>query len=160
VSEHSAILIVDGGNHPEMTAQIISECGGRLITPGFGATGYGTSGTFDSTSGGVEAPEFRTTSLIDDGANGAYDDYGRYRAGTIVDESTRLQLREERLRQDKSRIARGDAIDDLDLPPVREELFVERRPLSGSPVDGMSVSGQTEADSPAVLSAENVFRGR
>lgn len=312
--EQSAILTVDGGNHPELAAQLIAGCGGRLITRGFGATGYGTTGRyegstigtavagtaaaaddmrdaahapaydttgvgkydtttgtydtsadlhetaadkydtsaekygtsagtygaaadrFDSTavrsydtpaaevdrpiaedvteagtnglsdaaaaraytgtdglsdepaarassgtngfaddtaaraytgtagpasqtdlmpsttgSSMTQAPATRTTSLLEDGADAAdadstsYDDYGRYRAGKPIDESTRLQLREERLRIDKSRVARGEATvgtqtvtesHEFDVPFTREELFVERRPVSDPPARG------------------------
>lgn len=167
----SAILTVEGGNHPELAAQIISEFGGQVISRGFGATGYGTAGSYSAAgsygtaglegmaSGAAgaygsatgyrtevdEAPESRSTSLLEDGVDRgrqftpvAYDDYGRYRAGMSVDESTRLQLREERLRVDRS------SIDDAEpfvtpfaasardtggspIPVVREDVFVERQ---------------------------------
>jgi uncharacterized protein (TIGR02271 family) len=180
--DHSAILTVDGANHPELAVQIISECGGELITRGFGTAGYGTAGMYGSAlssdpyetsdrpngNSAYEVPAAGATtgdlSLADtaiedrnaadryaavaqeplEGAS-AYDDYGRFRAGEPVDESTRLQLREERLRVDKSRISRGEAtvgtevvteMHNIDVPIVREELFIDRRPANRSAVTG------------------------
>lgn len=254
--DQSAILTVDGGNHPELAAQLIAGCGGRLITRELGATGYGTpgryeggsmnlaaadtsaastlgmhdatdapaydtsgigkydtaaakdnatAGKYDTSTGtagwndpiaeevtsaetdelseeaavraytglgepspapatetatpgttgssATQAPATRTTSLLEDGADAnaadadttSFDDYGRYRAGKPIDESTRLQLREERLRVDKSRVARGEATvgtetvtesHEFEVPFSREELFVERRPVSDPPPRG------------------------
>jgi hypothetical protein len=260
--EQSAILTVDGGNHPELAAQLIAGCGGRLITRGLGATGYGTPGRYEGsaigsaaagaaaatgdatsaaaydtpgvgkydTAAGVydtsaaprsdrstsesngaaagatndlsdeaaaraytgmaepppastsdvsrsttgsnatQAPATRTTSLLEDGvdANAAdrdsasFDDYGRYRAGKPIDESTRLQLREERLRVDKSPIARGEAAvgtqtvtesHEFDVPLMREELFVERRPVSDPLPRGDAPARLTDDDAGAATTA-------
>jgi uncharacterized protein (TIGR02271 family) len=80
----------------------------------------------------------------------SYDDFGTYRAGAPVDESTRLQLREERLRVDKARFDRGVATvgtdvvtesQDVDVPFMREELFIERRPANGSTVSSTPEMG-------------------
>jgi uncharacterized protein (TIGR02271 family) len=178
-----AIVTVDGGNHPEMAAQIIAQNGGQLITRALGATGYGTSGSYGAAAGSADQPMSRTTSLIEDGlatgesdvaprvagegvVSGAttYDDYGRYRAGVDVDESTRLQLREERLRVDKSPVSRGTATvgtdivtekHDIDVPVVREELFIERRPVNtGAAADAKPIGGNDVVRIP--LSEEKV----
>jgi hypothetical protein len=144
----NAIVTVNGYNHPEYAAEIVAASGGQLLTRGFGATGYGTPGALESTSFD-QAPIPRTTSLLDDGtsrypdpefaaaADAVYDDYGRFRAGTDIDESTRLQLREERLRVDRSPLGEttigtgiGAGTHAFDAPVIREELFIERRPTS------------------------------
>jgi len=178
---HSAILTVDGANHPELAAQLLSEYGGQLITQGFGATGYGTVGTYGAATAELSgAPVSRTTSLDDDGAydddetligestyasdSTSYDDYGRYRAGSPVDESTRLQLREERLRVDKSRISSGETglepetfteRHETDVPLMREEVFIERLPAGGAAsVDDRSTSERNVVRAP--LSQEEV----
>jgi uncharacterized protein (TIGR02271 family) len=83
----------------------------------------------------------------------SYDDFGNSRAGAPLDESTRLQLREERLRVDKSRVDRGvatvgtDVVSEtqsLDVPFMREELFLERRPASGSTVSSTPEMGSAD----------------
>ena len=70
-----------------------------------------------------------------------------------IDESTRLQLREERLRVDKSRVDRGVATvgtdvvtetQSLDVPFMREELFIERRPANGSTASSTPEMGSAE----------------
>jgi hypothetical protein len=185
----TVVVTVDGLNHPERAAHIITACDGRLLTRGFGATGYGTTGRFETTAAS-QAPAARTTSLLDDGTSrypdadaaeaadavyvprptaafensGAdYDDYGRYRAGQVVDESTRLQLREERMRVDKTPVASGVATGDapsagaastIGLPVVHEEILFERRPMSGEIVhDGRALSADDR-----VLAAGDVVR--
>ena len=211
---HGAIVTVNGDNHPELAAEILSQCGGRVITSGFGATGYGTAGRYQTSASvpsygsglGVnagdaaradapltdatryrtspserarldasrpasldgntaaadmsDAPDVRTAN--DDAAAydvaTAYDDYGRYRAGNPVDEGTRVQLREERLRIDKQRISRGEATvgtdivtesHDIDVPLMREELFIERRPARAStPVSDTPLGGDEAVSIP------------
>jgi hypothetical protein len=239
--DHSAIVTVDGANHPEMAAEILSQCGGRVITRGFGGAstafaersvtpeheveraahgdGRATRGDFitreasralhgdamlddvtrsadhdekatafseltmtpeeqareeayapraTSDLGGrnsldpISTPDASTPEtgrpqagtpkagtrpgFLRSGEAGrsqgatAYDDYGRFRGGSPIDESTRLQLRQERLSVDKSRVSRGEAAvstdvmsesQEIDVPVVREELFIERRPTTG-----------------------------
>jgi uncharacterized protein (TIGR02271 family) len=212
---HGAVVTVDGANHPELAAEILSQAGGRVITRGFGATGYGTEGRYASPmTGGRYGSPLSTSDRTNDLVGGdiplsgsafdgerpgsdrafdgneavpeaafarsgepavratnpsqavsafgvdaayddatTYDDYGRYRAGTPVDESTRLQLREERLRVDKQRIARGEATvgtdvvtetHDMDVPFTREELFIERRPVQSSTSATTTPIGETE----------------
>ena len=191
---HSAILTVNGSNHPELAAQIVARAGGQLITRSFGAdtdrsmTAYAQNGTNPTVGSVTDAaassaedelerkyappptnaaadPELATTDYATDTsladrdlreadqtqpmpASGeadvtSYDDFGNYRAGKPLDESTRLQLREERLRVDKSPVDRGVATvgtevvtetADVDVPFTREELFIERRPASGAAV--------------------------
>jgi uncharacterized protein (TIGR02271 family) len=227
----SAILTVDGANHPELAAQIMSRAGGQLITRSFGTRGFAANdiGTAGSSTGAAYAagtpgsaadvrsdnltrtdrqpafattaartaspseselerkyappadrpvdPELATTDYVTDsslpdremsGADAAqsipaagrtadvnsYDDFGKYRAGALVDESTRLQLREERLRVDKSRFDRGVATvgtdvvtenQEPDVPYTREELFIERRPANGSTVSSTPEMGGADA---------------
>lgn len=126
---HGAVLTVDGHNHPEAAAQVLAESGGRLISSGYGATGFGTSGSHalydeDAPVGAV--------------ASAPRADYGSYRAGETIDDEQRLQLREERLRVARERRAAGsaeigkrvvEATEELDVPVTHEELFIERRPV-------------------------------
>jgi hypothetical protein len=155
---HSAILTVDGANHPELAAQLIRQCGGQVLTRGFGATGYGTAGQFamgsdapvvaaaganTAAAAAWSSPRARTTSLNDDGVlddrsrgvAATDDDYGRYRAGVPLDEATRMQLRQERLRVDRAPISNADTqagvagttpMSGAEIPSVREEIFTER----------------------------------
>jgi uncharacterized protein (TIGR02271 family) len=169
--DKSAILTVDGENDPELAAEIVVECGGQLITRGFAGATYGyDKGT---TSSQIPAARTAATSLYDEGVVGGTTaspgagslpvepsldatttgDIARSRAGMPIDESTRLQLREERLRIDKSRVSRGEATigvevvsqtQNVDVPLTREELFIERRPARAStPVDSSPI-GTTE----------------
>lgn len=128
---HSAIVTVDGANHPELAAEILFEAGGRIITSGLGESGYGTVGRYaadvDLDAGRASADRVAARSA--DAAS--FDDYGRYRAGVPIDESTRLHLRAERSRVETS----GSQTRDLDRPVVREQLFIERQPAA-SPARG------------------------
>lgn len=174
LAPNSAILTVDGSNHPELAAQIITEQGGVLVTRGFGGSGYETAGSFGVPSSSATAESFaagRSTSIsgaapydvADDvpAATANYDtapraageplpgaatsDLGKYRGGAAIDADTRIQLREERLRVGTERLARGEATigkdvvsetQEIDVPVIREELFIERRPVaSGMPAD-------------------------
>ncbi len=187
----SAIVTVDGANHPELAAQIVSQNGGKLITGGFGATGYKTAGSYSppatgsfASSAGLAATGGLAGGAIASGMTtpgGAYDvsaeaaplagasigsvsnttsdryatdvpvssafgvdasdDYGAYRSGQTIDEPTRIQLREERLRIDTERRSRGAATiskdivtqtQSVDVPLIHEELFIERRPVSST----------------------------
>lgn len=164
LAPRSAIVTVDGANHPELAAQIMTECAGQMITRGFGATGFQARRPFDDATASTTLGSSRPTSLIGTAA-GAYDvasdrtvndryadaavdsvdvddfrDYGKFRGGATIDDSQRLQLREERLRIEKERLSRGEATigktvveqtHDIDVPTIREELFIERRPVSG-----------------------------
>jgi uncharacterized protein (TIGR02271 family) len=225
----SAIVTVDGSNHPELAAQIMSRAGGQLITRNFGTSAYPNGGgdaayaaggryatdaptqaadvsrddltrsdAFPVGSSGAPAvspeeaemerkyaspgpttadPEFATADYETDSSradrdiigsrpaesgpaaaerswdSASYDDFGNYRAGAPVDESTRSQLREERLRVDKSRVDRGVATvgtdvvtetQNLDVPFMGEELFIERRPANGSRVSSTPEMGSAE----------------
>ena len=169
LAPNSAIVTVDGANHPEVAAQIISSLGGRLITRGFGATGLGTAGTYAAAAPltGSYATDEALPSTLNTPAPYASEapiiasdaatapDYGLYRAGTALDEDTRLQLREERLRIDKERRALGTATigkeivsqtQEIDVPLIREELFIERRPVTGGAVadSGVPIGSDTK----------------
>ena len=62
--DQSAILTVDGGNHPELAAQLIAGCGGRLITRELGATGYGTPGRYEGGSMNLAAADTSAASTL------------------------------------------------------------------------------------------------
>lgn len=94
----TAILTIDGSNHPELAAQVISECGGTLITSGATSTGY----AFDDA--GLDG-EFGDTHLD-------YSEYSRYRGGESIDDTRRRQLRDER--------------GSVSIPVVSEEFILER----------------------------------
>lgn len=127
LGSHGAVLTVDGGNHPEAAAQVLSAVGGRLITSGYGATGYGTGGTHNLYDEPIESA---------DGDRPAAD-YGSFRAGETIDDDKRIALREERLRIAKERRSVGEAQigkqvveqhEEFDVPVTHEEFFIERRP--------------------------------
>ncbi len=68
-----------------------------------------------------------------------YGDASQYARGEGIDEQRRVALREERLSVDKRRVSAGEAVitkdvvehrQDIDVPVIREELFVERQPVS------------------------------
>ncbi len=171
----SAIVTVNGSNHPERAAQILSGAGGQLITRGFRAdefdtivvertTAYppadtdrapmtdapiGTMASEDElerayapSAGAQPDPELATRDIPTSPswtAAAADDDLGNFRSGASVDESTRLQLREERLRVDKSRLDAGNGVSagnsaDREYngtsPLLGEQTFTERRPGS------------------------------
>jgi uncharacterized protein (TIGR02271 family) len=227
---HSAILTVNGANHPELAAQIMARAGGQLITRDFGSDAGSATDTYaksdnansagippsgpaaladdvradrtidvaasprvtdaaaSSAEGELERkyappptnaaanPELATTDYATDASFAdrdlpkadvtqpmpasrtadatSYDDFGNYRAGEPLDESTRLQLREERLRIDKSRVDRGVATvgtdvvtetQDVDIPFTREELFIERRPANGATASSTPAIGEAES---------------
>ena len=179
---HSAIVTVDGANHPELAAQVITQAGGQMITKGFGATGYGTEG--EHAWGGAKGAATTAVSPVTTGSTPLYDDavvplaatapvaaanaalpagaldvgaaqdYGSYRGGKPIDDSTRLQLREERLRIDTERRSLGEATigkqvvtstQEVDVPLIREELFIERRPVSASSTAAVGpITGESE----------------
>jgi uncharacterized protein (TIGR02271 family) len=126
---HAAVLTVNGSNHPEEAAQILTTCGGKLITNGFGATGYRTNGEHQLFDEDVSRRD-----------QNARQDYGRFRSGETLEASQRMQLREERLRVEADRRQSGEAQvgkrivekqQEFDVPVSHEELFIQRRPLSG-----------------------------
>jgi len=142
---HGAVLTVDGHNHPEGAVEVLNSSGGRLVSSGYGATGYGTVGAHglhDEDDG--DAPTVA-------GSAAAATEYGRWRAGETIDEQKRLELREERLRIAREKVSTGEAQvgkrvveqqEDLDVPVTREEIFIERRPVSGAAAG--SIAGETE----------------
>ncbi|MDQ2858112.1 MAG: YsnF/AvaK domain-containing protein [Candidatus Eremiobacteraeota bacterium] len=146
IAPGNAVVTVDGENDPEEAVSILQQFGGRLVG---GASSYGspslrTSGTSTSGSGetgigatgigaaGLGAASMRTPDIdrVDDRAVVGRDK---------MDETRRLQLREERLSVDKERVSAGEARigkevvsekQSIDVPVFREELYVERRPVS------------------------------
>ncbi|GAC1423261.1 MAG: hypothetical protein NVSMB64_31300 [Candidatus Velthaea sp.] len=134
VAPGSAILTIDGMNHPELAAEIISECDGEVITSGATERGF----AFDDADIS-SAPD--------------YTNYGQYRGGEAIDEARRLELREERLRISKESVSRGEATvgtevvtqhESIDVPVMHEELYIERRPVSGSAVNAGEIGdGET-----------------
>lgn len=171
----SAILTVDGHNHPELAASLIEQNGGHILAgESFGSTSVGTTGTYaaDDTLAGASASGLGTAAASGLGAAGAYDaatdattvrgsqvlgygDASRYARGEEIDEQRRIALREERLSVDKQRVNAGevqitkDVVEhqqDIDVPVIREELFVERRPVSETTADAGEIGeiGQGE----------------
>lgn len=122
----SAILTVDGANHPELAAQIITSTGGRMVTS------TGSSRLYDT-----YAEETGSSDLSTERLAGLGDYYG----GEKLDEPRRIQLREERLNIDKRVEQTGEAEiskkviterASVDVPVYHEELYIERRPASGT----------------------------
>ena len=138
IPPETAILTVDGKNHPEAAASTIESCGGHVIAGESFATGTGEA--YDDAA--TTASDTRRGSDIL-----GYRDPNRYARGTEIDDERRLQLRSERLNVDKNATVAGEASietkvvehhNDLDVPVVHEELYVERRPASATAVDDTS----------------------
>ncbi len=135
---NSAIVTVDGANHPELAAQIVAECDGEIVSS------LGAKSLYDA-----YATESATPGLSKD----RLADLGEYSKGEKLDEARRLQLREERLTVDKVRESAGEAIvskkvvtqqAEMDVPVMREELYIERRPASETYGEaGVIGSGET-----------------
>lgn len=105
----NAVIIVDGENDIVEATTIIEETGGKI------------SGTPASTPGVQASLGARTVDTSED--------------------ARRLQLREERLSIDKQQTASGEARigkrvvseqQSVDVPVFHEELYIERRPVSGA----------------------------
>lgn len=118
IPANSAILTVHGANHPERAAEIVASCGGRMI---------------DSIASS------RLGSTYSD--RESYEGLGRFGGGRELDEERIVHLRAERLSVDKQRVDAGEAVvgkrvvserTEFDVPLVREELYIERRPASGT----------------------------
>jgi uncharacterized protein (TIGR02271 family) len=128
---NSAILTVDGANHPELAAELIEEAGGQVVA--------GEHVAADEAGAAAES-EAAVTREFERGSQ-ALGYRGRdYARGEQIDEDRRLQLRAERLDVAKQRVASGEAqvgkdvverTEELDVPTIREELFIERRSASG-----------------------------
>ncbi|GAC1575552.1 MAG: hypothetical protein NVS3B7_08040 [Candidatus Elarobacter sp.] len=124
LAPHSAILTVDGGNHPELAAEVIEEFGGHVLA----GEHFGDDATAEDAGAGL-----RGSRLL---GYGAAAEYAR---GAQIDERRRLALREERLSIDTMRVPLGEVAigkdvvehrQNVDVPVVREELFIERRSAS------------------------------
>jgi uncharacterized protein (TIGR02271 family) len=122
----SAILTVDGANHPELAAAIIERAGGYIVA----GEAFAANAEMLSEGGATTGSQVL-----------GYGDPTRYARGETVDEQRLLQLREERLRVGTERVAAGEAAvgkeivehrQDVEVPVIREELFIERRPVAGT----------------------------
>ncbi len=164
---NSAILTVHGANHPELAAQIVSQCGGTMVTSAassrlndtysdrMGSAGMGSAGAAATGLGaaGLGMADMGSAGITATGSAGTQPSYaslGNYGAGKELGEEQRLQLREERLSVDKKRVDVGEAVvgkrvvseqTEVDVPLVREELFIERRPASGEYAGAMGTIG-------------------
>lgn len=138
----SAVLTVDGHNHPELAAQIVEDAGGHVVA---GETFGADDAAIDETQAG--AAPLRGSGVL------GYGDASRFARGENVDEQRRIRLREERLNVDKQSRVLGEARitkdvvehrQDVDVPVVHEELFVERRPVAETVDDaGPITEGET-----------------
>ncbi len=137
---NSAILTIDGHNHPELAAHVIEEAGGQILA---GESFAGTA-TGDMNYG-TQPDALRGSQVL------GYGDPSTSARGETIDEQRRIQLREERLTLDKRRIADGEGIiekevvehrQEVDVPVVREELFVERLPVTGASVGQVGDIGE------------------
>ncbi len=104
----NAVVVVDGENDVAEATSIIEETGGKVS--------------------GAAAPSLRPQASL-----GA-------RSADTADDARRLELREERLSLDKQRVQSGEAqigkrvvseVQSVDVPVFHEELYIERRPVSG-----------------------------
>jgi uncharacterized protein (TIGR02271 family) len=144
---NSAILTVDGSNHPELAAHIIEETGGHIVA---GESFTAATGTSPTTSPSPTTAEpARGSSAL------GYGEPSRYARGESIDESRRLQLREERLNVEKRQVPAGEVevgkevvenTQRVDVPTIREELFIERRePSRATQADAAEGIGQGES---------------
>jgi hypothetical protein len=124
----TAILTVDGHNHPELAAEIIERAGGPLLA------GEAIAANADE---GLE-PLAASDTLRGSDVLG-YGSATEYARGEQIDAQRRLQLREERLSIDKEQVPAGEAeigkdvVEhemQVDVPTIREEMFIERRPVA------------------------------
>ncbi len=153
LASSSAILTVDGHNHPELAAQLIEQAGGHVLAgEAFGGT---TTGAYDAATDATTATTAAATSGLRGSQVLGYGDSSQYARGEQIDEERRIQLREERLSVDKQRVSAGevqitkDVVEhqqDIDVPVIHEELFVERRPVSETTADAGEIGtiGQGE----------------
>lgn len=151
---NSAILTVDGHNHPEFAVEIIEECGGHVLAGEHfaGTAGTTTSARATSTTAAAAATTAAATAADDASPRGSralgYGPAREYARGEQIDEQRRLQLRAERLAVQKQQEAVGEAVvgkeivehrEERSIPVVREELFIERRELgAGAAADAAS----------------------
>lgn len=154
----SAILTVDGGNDPETATEIITANGGRLITRGFSADRDSMLGTTGAANTFASSPDIASPSTLaadNEMLNSVQPNRGfdADASARPADATERMQLREERLQIDKERRARGEATigkeivtehHEIDVPLVREELFIERRPVSAAAASSGAPIGETE----------------
>ncbi len=124
LAPNSAILTVDGHNHPELAATLIEQNGGHILAgESFGTSSYASDTTASAVGGGLTGGLAGTTgaSTLGTSATGAYDaetdattlrgsqvlgygDSSSYARGQQIDEERRIKLREERLSVDKQRV--------------------------------------------------------
>jgi uncharacterized protein (TIGR02271 family) len=141
---NTAILTVDGSNHPELAAQIIEQTGGHILA-GESFAGAAAGG---ATTSATAAEAARGSSAL------GYGEPTQYARGESIDEARRLQLREERLNVEKRQVPAGEVEvgkevvehpQRVDVPTVREELFIERRePSSETRAAATDAIGQGE----------------
>lgn len=125
IAPNSVILTVDGSNHPEMAAEVVEACGGHILA----GESFSSGRTSPQGAGGLRGSQI----LGYQGSN--------FARGAEIDDEQVIELRSERLNIAKERVSAGEATirkevvehtQALDVPTVREELFVERRPVSDS----------------------------
>lgn len=136
----STVLTLDGSNHPELAANIVEQCGGYILSGE-------TFGTSDATEASTDTATGTATARTGEGEGRrgseilGYRQPERYARGEEIDEEQRLRLRAERLQIAKQREEAGvatvgkDVIEktnEVDVPVVREELFVERRSIDAA----------------------------
>ena len=134
----SAIITVDGSNHPELATEIISTCGGSLLSSNASTR---MRGAYDEA---IVAPR----------TGKPFADFGKYSGGKELGEEKRLTLRAERLSVDKRNVSAGEAVvgkrvvsekSEVDVPLVHEELFIERRPATGTYAGNVGTIGDGES---------------
>lgn len=137
---NSAVLTVNGANHPELAAEIIESCGGQMLTSNASTRLTGAYGDRIGRDESGERPSFANL--------------GNYAEGEKLGEERRLQLRAERLSVDKRRVDAGEAVvgkrvvsetSEIDVPLVHEELYIERRPATGTYAGNVGTIGDGES---------------
>lgn len=120
IPPNSIVMTVDGRNHPELAAEIIERCGGQVLA------GETFEQTIDARDG---TPASGARAL-------GYGDSDRYARGESIDADRLIQLRSERIEVEKFRVPDRevelrtvvvDVQQRIDVPVIREEIFLERR---------------------------------
>ncbi len=131
ITPGNAVVIVDGENDVAEATAILEETGGKLSR----STATAGAATFDT--------PVTARAQANLGA----------RSADSADDARRLQLREERLELDKQRVQSGEAqigkrvvseAQSVDVPVFHEELYIERRPVSGAGAASQTPIGEGE----------------
>ncbi|MDQ2908078.1 MAG: YsnF/AvaK domain-containing protein [Candidatus Eremiobacteraeota bacterium] len=163
IAPGNAVVTVDGNDDPGGARRVLRQSGGRLddsATPSGSDVAGSDARSVDARGVGVGAGTADAGRIGETAVGAAGSDawgtdagYAAQRAANDTDETRRLQLREERLSVDKERLQSGEARvgkrvvseqQSVDVPVFHEELYVERRPASGTAARETTPIGEGE----------------